>query len=97
MEEEKLEIRPTLPIMTDIRDMIGQGGGDVPPALQAVATKPTNSSSTSIASLPPSSSSAPSSNGRVSNTNNNTNFDSMFEPFTGGGSGNSGGLSFTAF
>ena len=88
---EKIEIRPTLPIMTDVRDMMGQNQmGDVPPALQSVATKPEKTSSTSIASLP---SSTQSSNGRVSN--NNTNFNNMFEPSTNGSS--SGGLSFTAF
>jgi len=90
---EKIEIRPTLPIMTDVRDMMGQNQmGDVPPALQSVATKPEKTSSTSIASLP--TAAAQSSNGRVSN--NNTNFNSMFEPSTNGNSG-SGGLSFTAF
>jgi hypothetical protein len=92
--EEKIEIKPTIPIITDVRDMMGQHGiGDIPPALQSVATNPTK---------------APESIGRVSsgnsnNSNTNTNnsktdnFNQMFEPFASGGSGGGGNLGFTSF
>ena len=89
--EEKIEIRPTIPIMTDMRDMMGQHGtGDVPPALQSIATAPTK---------------APESGGRVSNNNSNNsntntntnpeNFNKMFEPFASGSS--SGSIGYTPF
>ena len=86
--EEKIEIKPTIPIMTDIRDMMGHSGtGDVPPALQSVATTPPK---------------APKSVGRVSTNNSNNsnnsnanantdNFNNMFEPLT------SGGIGYTSF
>tara|TARA_Y100000741_G_scaffold349194_1_gene318095 strand:+ start:517 stop:1233 length:717 start_codon:yes stop_codon:yes gene_type:complete len=92
-EEEKIEIRPTIPIM-DVSNMMGQRGlGEIPPALQSVATNPTKE--------PESVGRVSSSNSNNSNTNtnknNSENFNTMFEPFASGSTGGSGGLGYTSF
>lgn len=99
IEEEKIEIKPTIPIMNDMRDMMGQQGVvDVPPALQSVATNPTKApESVGRVSTSNSNNSNTNTNTKTDNNTNNENFNNMFEPFASGSGSGSGGLGYTPF
>lgn len=91
-EEEKIEIKPTIPVVTDVTQMMSQNRiGDIPPALQSVATNPTKEPE-SIGRV-----SSTNSNNSNTNTNNSETFNTMFEPFASGGSGGGGSLGYTSF
>ena len=101
-EEEKIEIKPTIPIVTDVRQMMSQNGiGDLPPALQSVATNPVNET-VSVGRVSSSNSNNSNTNTNANananaNANNSENFNKMFEPFASGSSSGGSGLGYTSF